>query len=151
MAKEISTLKVESSVFKHNERIPKKYTCEGEDVSPPLQISNTPIPFVSYAIIVDDPDAPLGDFVHWVAWNIDPAKSSLEEGAKISFQGRNDFGETNYRGPCPPSGKPHRYFFRIYALDAMLTIPIGSTKHELLEAMEGHIRAKGELIGTFER
>jgi len=151
MADDIPKLVVESSAFKHNEPIPKKYTCEGKDISPPLKISNTPIPLVTFAIIVDDPDAPLGDFVHWVAWNINDKETSIKEGAEVPIQGRNDFGENKYRGPCPPPGKPHRYAFKVYALDAILVIPEGSTKHQLLEAMEGHIRAQGELIGTFER
>ena len=150
MAEEIPELKIESSAFKHNEPIPKKYTCDGDDVSPPLKISNTPIPLVTFAIIVEDPDAPLGDFVHWVAWNIDPKKNSIEEGVSNSAQGRNDFGVNKYRGPCPPKGKPHRYIFKVYALDVVLIIPEGSSKQDLLDAMDGHIRAKGELIGTFE-
>jgi len=144
-------LTIESSAFNPHEPIPKKYSCEGEDVSPPLVIFNSPGDTASFAIIVDDPDAPSGDFVHWVAWNINADQTTLGEGASVASQGRNDFGVNTYRGPCPPPGKLHRYYFKVYALDTILSIPEGSTNQDLLDAMEGHILAKGELLGTFQR
>lgn len=151
MASENIEMKIESPAFASNEPIPSKFSCEGADVSPPLSIAGIPATAVSLAIIVDDPDAPMGTFVHWVAWNIDAVTTTLGEGFEVSAQGRNDFGESRYRGPCPPPGKPHRYFFKIYALDTSLDLPEGTTKEHLLSAMEGHILGQGELIGTYQR
>ncbi|HDG61703.1 MAG TPA: YbhB/YbcL family Raf kinase inhibitor-like protein [Thermotoga sp.] len=149
-----------SSVFKNNEVIPKKYTCEGENVSPPLQVSSIPKDTKCLAIIVDDPDAPVGTFVHWVAWSIPPVekipegipkKEKVEKPLKM-VQGRNDFGKIGYDGPCPPRGHGvHHYHFKIYALDTLLDLPPGSTKKDLEKAMKGHVICWGELIGTFER
>ena len=149
-----------SSVFKNNEVIPKKYTCEGENVSLPLQISGIPKDTKSLAIIVDDPDAPIGTFVHWVAWNIPPVEKipegipkeeKVEKPLKM-VQGRNDFRKIGYDGPCPPRGHGvHHYHFKIYALDTFLDLPPGSTKKDLEKAMKGHVIRRGELIGTFER
>jgi Raf kinase inhibitor-like YbhB/YbcL family protein len=151
MAKENGELKVESAAFIPNGPIPEKYTCEGNNISPPLKISGIPAGSVSLAIIVDDPDAPSGVFVHWLAWNIDPGLINLPEGADLPSQGKNDFRVNAYNGPCPPPGKPHRYFFKVYALDQKLSLPEGSTKQDLLDAIEGHVLGKGELIGTYQR
>ncbi len=148
---EVTSMKIESPSFKNNETIPRHYTCEGEDLIPPLEFSDLPTNTKSLAIIVDDPDAPMGTFVHWVAWNFKPNISSIEEGTIGPMEGRNDFGQYSYRGPCPPPGKPHRYFFKLYALDTVIELPEGAAKEELLRAMEGHIIDQAELIGIFER
>lgn len=144
-------MKIESPAFANNQKIPKKHTCEGEDVSPALNFSDIPEGTHSLAIIVDDPDAPSGTFDHWLAWNIPAATKTLGEGANIPRQGTNGFGDTRYRGPCPPRGKPHRYFFKIFALDSLLFIPEGSNKEALEEAMEGHILGEAQLIGIYQR
>lgn len=144
-------MKLESAAFKHQQPIPKKYTCEGDDVSPPLSFLDLPKGTKSLAIIVDDPDAPRGTFDHWIAWNLPPEKASLSEGAHVSNQGKNHFDEERYCGPCPPHGRPHRYFFKAYALDTLIELPNGITKKQLEDAMEGHILGKAELIGTYQR
>lgn len=144
-------MKLTSKAFKHNERIPEKYTGEGKDVSPPLDFGNVPKSAVSLALIVDDPDAPMGTFDHWIVWNLDPASSSLEEGADVPVEGKNHFGEENYRGPLPPPGPVHRYFFKAFALDTKLDLPVGSTKEEVEAAIEGHVLDQAELIGTYQR
>jgi len=144
------------SVFKNNEKIPEKYTCDGEDISPPLELVNLSENAKSIAIIVDDPDAPFGTFNHWIIWNIPPTNKipeGIPEGKEIhtpfkAFQGKNDFGKYKYGGPCPPPGKPHRYFFKVYVLDTTLELKEG-TKEELLKAMEGHVIQYGELIGLY--
>ncbi|MFQ5815484.1 MAG: YbhB/YbcL family Raf kinase inhibitor-like protein [Candidatus Hydrothermarchaeaceae archaeon] len=148
---EVIQMEVSSSAFEHNQPIPGKYTCEGEDVSPPLAISGVPGEAKSLALVVDDPDAPMGVFDHWIAWNLEPDTRELSEGVHVETQGKNDFGELRYRGPCPPPGPMHHYRFKVYALDAMLDLPRGATKGQLEEAMEGHILAKGELVGTYKR
>ena len=139
------------SSFEPNQTIHKKNTCEGDDLSPPLTIKNAPPNTASFAIIMDDPDAPSGVFIHWVAWNIPSAKMTLSEGEKAPKEGKNGFGSQGYRGPCPPKGKPHRYFFKVYALDEMLNLPEGSSRQQLESAMEGHILGKAELIGLYQR
>jgi Raf kinase inhibitor-like YbhB/YbcL family protein len=144
-------LTISSSAFEHEGVIPKKYTRDGQDVSPPLTIKGTPLGVLSLAIIVDDQDAPLGDFVHWVAWNLDPDLHDLEEGASLPHTGRNDFEGHKYQGPYPPKGKPHRYFFKVFALNTVLKLSEKTGKPELLNAMEGHILGKGELIGIYQR
>lgn len=144
-------MEIKSPAFEHGQPIPKKYTCDGEDVSPPLTFSGVPNDAKSLALVVDDPDAPLGVFDHWIVWNLDPDLKELPENASVEKQGKNDFGESKYRGPCPPPGPAHRYRFKVYALDAMLDLPEGARKKELEKAMEGHILAKGELIGTYSR
>lgn len=150
-------IKIESSAFKYGEFIPVKYTCDGENVSPPLKWSGAPANTKSLALISDDPDAPIGDWVHWVMYNIPPNVFKLEEkipADKIlqngAIHGLNDFRKFGYGGPCPPSGV-HRYFFKIYALDTMLDLPPGATKKQLLEAMKNHIIAQGELMGKYQR
>lgn len=143
-------MKVESPAFEQNQRIPKQYTCEGEDVSPPLNIKDIPKNAKYFAIIVEDPDAPTGTFDHWLAWNI-PVKEQIPQHVKPPMEGRNHFGEVRYRGPCPPRGKAHRYFFKVFALDFKLSLPEGSTKYELEAAMKEHVVGKAEIIGVYQR
>lgn len=148
----MSTLTVSSPAFKQNDPIPAKYTCDGPDVNPALAIENVPAGAKSLALIMDDPDAPAGTWVHWVMWNIDPgtrniAENSIPPGAQ---QGANDFRKRRYNGPCPPPGT-HRYYFKVYALDAMLTLGTDTTKAALELAMQGHILAQGELMGRYKR
>ena len=145
-------LQLVSPAFKHNEFIPEKYTCDGKDINPPLLIENIPSGTKSMALIVDDPDAPAGTWVHWVVWNISPdtkemKESSVPEGAQ---QGVNDFRKHEYGGPCPPSGT-HRYFFKLYTLDTMLNLGSKAKKSDLEQAMKGHILEKTELIGRYRR
>lgn len=144
-------MQIESSAFANKEKIPSTYTCEGQDISPPLKFSGIPAKAKSLALIVDDPDAPSGTFDHWIAWNLPATTTELKEGASFPNEGSNGFGATRYRGPCPPRGKPHRYFFKLYALDTMLDLENGSTKDGLLNAMKGHILKQAELVGTYQR
>ena len=146
-----------SSAFKEGEFIPSKYTCDGANISPPLNWLNTPGKSKSLAIICDDPDAPVGDWVHWVVYNIPPNITELKEEASSdkalphgTCQGINDFRKNNYGGPCPPSGA-HRYFFKLYALDIPLQCKTGFTKKLLLDAMKGHILAEASLMGKYKR
>lgn len=153
----VMTIKLKSAAFANGGMIPKKCTCDGEDVSPPLSWTGIPVAVKGFALICDDPDAPMGTWVHWVLFNLPPEtkdlpenippQTMLENGAK---QGKNDFGKVGYGGPCPPSGV-HRYFFKIYALDLELALEGGATKEQLLNAMQGHILAHGELMGTYKR
>ena len=143
---------LESSAFENAQAIPGRHSCEGEDVSPPLRWTDVPEGARSLALIVDDPDAPAGVFTHWVAWGLDPAGEGLGEGEPAPREGRNDFGTTGYRGPCPPPGHGrHRYVFRLYALDTELEVPAGGAKAELQQAMEGHVLTTAEFVGTYER
>ena len=142
-------MKISSPEFEHNGLIPKKFTCQGEDTSPALIIEDIPKETKSLALIVDDPDAPMGMWVHWVVFDI-PLINRLEENSIPGKQGRNDFGRNNYGGPCPPSGT-HRYFFKIYALDKKLNLTEGITKKELEKAMEGRILGQAELIGLYKK
>jgi hypothetical protein len=151
-------LTVSSSAFKEGDRIPAKYTCQGQDVSPPLAWGEPPAGTQSFALIVDDPDAPGGVFTHWVLFNIPPDSRNLPEAVPIqaelasgALQGKTDFGRTGYGGPCPPPGRPHRYQFTLYALDQPLGLEGGTSKKQLLSAMEGHILAQGQLTGTYQR
>lgn len=146
------------SVFEYQKPIPTKYTCEGENVSPPLKFKNIPQGTKSLALIVDDPDAPNGTFDHWIVWNISPNVYAISEGGHELFgnhstvkQGTNHYNVHQYKGPCPPPGKPHRYFFKLYALDKMLTLKEGAKKEEVEQAMEGHVVDRAELIGTYKR
>jgi hypothetical protein len=151
-------LELKSSGFAAGETIPKKYTADGPDVSPPLEWTEPPPGAKSLALICDDPDAPVGTWVHWVLWGLPAATRTLEEnvsqtetlpsGAK---QGRNDFKRIGYGGPSPPRGPAHRYFFKLYALDTQLDLKPGATKAELEKAMKGHILAQGELMGKYGR
>jgi Raf kinase inhibitor-like YbhB/YbcL family protein len=141
-----------SPAFERGQRIPKRYTCEGDDVSPPLAWSDVPEGTVSLALVLDDPDAPSGTFTHWLVWEIDPAAGSLAEGDAGPVEGRNDFGRSGWHGPCPPPGHgPHRYFFRLYALDGDLDLPAGAGKAEVEQRISERVLASAELVGTYER
>jgi Raf kinase inhibitor-like YbhB/YbcL family protein len=150
-------IKITSSAFQDGGLIPAKYTCDGADVSPPLQWDVVPEGTKSIALICDDPDAPMGTFVHWVIFGLPaetrqlaekvPADKILPSGAR---QGTSDFGRVGYGGPCPPSGT-HRYFFKVYALDTTLDLPAGARKSDLLKAMQGHILGQGQIIGKYKR
>jgi len=142
-------LTITSSVFKNKGVIPAKYTCDGEDVNPPLSVEGVPEETESLVLIVDDPDAPMGMWDHWVVWDIPPTKK-IEENSVPGTEGLNDFGKHSYGGPCPPSGT-HRYFFKVYALDTKLDLPSNSRKRNVEKAMEGHILTKGEIIGLYSR
>ncbi|OGW84091.1 MAG: hypothetical protein A2987_05470 [Omnitrophica bacterium RIFCSPLOWO2_01_FULL_45_10] len=158
-------MKLTSPAFRNGEAIPIQYTCDGKDVSPPLVWEDIPKGAQSLALIVDDPDAPGRTWVHWIFYNLSSSVIKLEDGAGRkgvpvythsitgvkAMQGKNDFGDFGYGGPCPPSGR-HRYSFKLYALDAMLDLPSGSTKAELEKAMKGHILGEPtQLLGTYER
>lgn len=145
------SMKIVSSAFKNGQTIPSQYTCMGKNVSPPLAISDVPPGTKSLALIMDDPDAPGGTFDHWVAWNIAADTKNLPEGVKLTNQGMNGFQKKGYGGPCPPPGKPHRYFFKLYALDISVDKTGGIKKSELEEAMKGHILATAELMGLFQK
>lgn len=142
---------IESAAFKQNQEIPSKYTCEGENLSPPLAFGDIPPGTKSLALIVEDPDAPRGTFVHWLTWNVPVESVALIEGSKLKHLGKNHFGNLEYKGPCPPPGKRHRYFFKLFALDTFVNLPDGSGKEQLEDAMEGHILGKAELIGTYQK
>jgi len=146
-----------SPAFEDGGFIPPKYTCDGADISPPLRWQAVPDGTKTLALICDDPDAPLGTFVHWVLFNIGAETRELEENIPPNktlpggaMQGRNDFGRIGYGGPCPPRGT-HRYFFKIYALDTQLSLQPGIKKGDLLKAMQGHILAQGKLMGKYKR
>jgi Raf kinase inhibitor-like YbhB/YbcL family protein len=149
---------VKTTAFPAGGPIPKKYTCDGEDLSPALAWTNAPAGTQSFALIADDPDAPVGIFTHWILWNIPPDASGLPEGvpqqetvADGARQGKNGFRRIGYGGPCPPPGKPHRYFFKVYALGAKLDLKAGASRGELERAMGGHVLAEAQLMGTFGR
>jgi len=145
-------MKITSPAFENNQMIPQKYTCDGENINPPLQINDIPAGTQSLVLIVDDPDAPSGDWVHWLVWNINPATKLIaeNESPQGAIQGTNDFNKQNYGGPCPPSGI-HHYQFKIYALDTVLNLPSSSRKKDLEKAMENHILDKEILIGLYQR
>lgn len=144
-------MEIISSVFKNGEAIPKKYTCDGMDLSPPLKFKNVSEDTKSLALIVDDPDAPIGTWVHWVVWNMEASINGISEGEQIKAEkGKNDFGKLNYGGPCPPRGT-HRYYFKLYALDKLLNLREGSSKKQLEKAMEGHIIEEAQLVGLYSR
>ena len=152
-----SEITLVSATFKEGQPIPRQYTCDGVNISPPLEWSGAPKTAKTIAIIADDPDAPAGTWVHWVFYNLPaeniglvenvPATETLKAGG---FQGKNDFGKIGYGGPCPPSGT-HRYFFKIYAVDTELPLKAGATKADLEKALEGHVVSKGQLMGTYSR
>ncbi|MCD6422723.1 MAG: YbhB/YbcL family Raf kinase inhibitor-like protein [Elusimicrobia bacterium] len=147
----IQKFRIESPAFDNGGFIPVKYTADGENISPPLKISGTPQGTKSLALIVDDPDAPFGTWVHWVVFNISPNINFIPEGTQPQgLQGINDFKTLKYGGPSPPSGT-HRYFFKLYALDTVLNIPEGASKKEVEKAMEGHILAEAVLMGKYSR
>lgn len=151
------TLSLSSTAFAAGAFIPAVYSCTGRSISPPLIWSNAPTGTKSFALIMDDPDAPIGTFVHWVIYNIPASSKGLPEAvpangqlADGSVQGSNGAGRAGYTGPCPPSGT-HRYFFKLYALDIVLSLSSRASKDQLLKAMQGHILAQGELMGTFSK
>jgi len=152
------SLKVSSPDFSSGGMIPKQFTCDGADISPALAWNDPPAGTQSFSLIADDPDAPVGTWVHWVVFDLPanaralsqnvPKQEQLENGAR---QGRNDFDKIGYGGPCPPSGKAHRYFFKLYALDAKLNLKAGASKQDVERAQQGHVLAHGEYIGRYGR
>ena len=149
-----STITVTSSTFAAGAAMPTRYTCSGDDVSPPLSWSGAPGGVRSLALKVIDPDAPGRPFTHWVVFNMAPATKQLPEGGPLpagSVEGRNDFGRTGYGGPCPPPGSPHHYHFKVYGLDTTLALRAGASEQALEDAMKGYVVASGELVGTFKR
>jgi Raf kinase inhibitor-like YbhB/YbcL family protein len=150
-AAEGARMKVTSSAFQEGGNIPSKFTCDGSDSSPPLQITGVPSEAKSLVLIADDPDAPSGLFTHWLVWNIPPQTNSIAEGnAPKGVQGTNDFGKSGYRGPCPPPGT-HRYSFKVFALDRELDLPPAAKRSQVDAAMKGHVIAQGELVGRYAR
>ncbi len=145
-------MKIASNVFKHNELIPSKYTCDGENINPPLEFFDVPKNAQSLVLIMDDPDAPRGTWVHWTVWNVDLETKEIKENNVPSeaIEGITGFGRSGYGGPCPPSGI-HRYFFKLYALDTKFDLTPDTDKSGLEKAMESHILAKAELIGLYSR
>jgi Raf kinase inhibitor-like YbhB/YbcL family protein len=152
------SIQLKSPAFTEGQPVPRKHTCEGPDVSPPLAWTGVPEGAKSLVLICDDPDAPMGTWVHWVLFNLPadttglpedvPKKPTLDNGAR---QGTTDFKRPGYGGPCPPPGKPHRYFFKLYALDSRLDLGEGVRKKDVEKAMQGHILAQGQLMGTYKR
>ena len=152
------TMKISSASFAAGEMIPKKFTCDGPDASPKLSWTEPPANTQSFALVMDDPDAPAGTWVHWVLFDLPAETRELAEGvakqeqlANGARQGRNDFGKIGYGGPCPPPGNPHRYFFKLYALNVKLNLKAGATKADVEGAMRGHILAHAEMIGKYGR
>jgi Raf kinase inhibitor-like YbhB/YbcL family protein len=153
-----TTMQLTSPAFANGEAIPDKYTGQADDISPRLEWTGAPLNTKSFALICEDPDAPMGTFTHWLIYNVPGTATGLSQNiAKTgtlpdgSKQGKNSFGNVGYNGPMPPPGTPHRYFFRLYALDAALKLDAGVDNTKVLSAMKGHILAKGELIGTYQR
>ena len=152
------SFQISSAAFSNGEAIPKKFTCDGPDVSPQLSWKEAPAATQSFALITDDPDAPAGTWVHWVLYNLPANARELPEGmekqerlATGALQGRNDFRRIGYGGPCLPPGKPHRYYFKLYALDTKLNLKAGATKPDLERAMKDHILGETELMGRYGR
>lgn len=145
-------MKITSSAFENSDSIPAKYTCDGNDINPPLIFSDIPENAQSLVLIMDDPDAPMGTWVHWIVWNIDPGARGIPENSvpKGSIEGKTSWGRSGYGGPCPPSGT-HHYFFKLYALDTQLDLSSDADKPQLEQAMQGHILAQAELIGPYQR
>lgn len=150
-------MEITSPAFEQNQPIPAIHSRKGGDISPPLQLSNVPAGTKSLALIVDDPDAPGKTFVHWLIWNIPPDTKELPEGINkkssisLGVEGINHYENLGYAGPCPPHGNRHRYYFKLYALNTTLSLPPGSSKLHLEEAMKDHILQKAELMGTFQQ
>lgn len=146
------SLELTSNAFTNGQSIPAKYSCTGRNISPALTWTEPPVGTQSFALIVDDPDAPTGTWVHWVLFNIPAEARSLQENTDtgaMSF-GKNSWGDLGYGGPCPPSGT-HRYYFKLYAIDSTINLLPGATKEQVLQEMQGHILAQGELMGTFSK
>ncbi|MEW6716344.1 MAG: YbhB/YbcL family Raf kinase inhibitor-like protein [Chloroflexota bacterium] len=151
-------IQITSSAFEQGGTIPQEYTCDGSDISPPLSWSGVPEETLTLVLIMDDPDAPMGTWVHWVLYDISPDQEGLPEGVSkvenvegIGVQGRNDSRGIGYSGPCPPPGKPHGYNFKLYALDISLGFNPGATKSDVERAMQGHVLAQGILVGMYGR
>lgn len=151
-------IKVTSPSFAEGQPIPPKYTCDGENISPALSWDKLPETAKSLALICDDPDAPAGTWVHWVLYDLPPTLRELPEAVETkeqvfeaAKQGRNDFRQIGYGGPCPPKGGPHRYYFKLYALDKELNLKASATRRDVEDAMKGHIVAEGQLMGTYKR
>ena len=152
------TFRLTATAFQSGGFIPRKFSCDGPDVSPALSWTEPPAGTQSLALIADDPDAPAGIWVHWVLYDLPPGTHELPEGVAKdrelsggALQGRNDFGKIGYNGPCPPRGAPHRYFFKLYALDSVTKLKPGASKTELERAMKGHVLAQAELVGKYKR
>lgn len=145
-------MKLESSAFGNNQNIPSKYTCDGDDINPPLAISDVPEGVKSLVLIIDDPDAPAGDWVHWTLWNIDPGTKDIAENSIPAggVEGMTDFGKPGWGGPCPPTGV-HHYQFKLYALDSELGLGTNAKKADIEKAMEGHILGQTQLVGLYQR
>ena len=152
------TFAISSPSLSNGGKIPTKFTCDGSDVSPALSWTTPPPGTQSFTLIADDPDAPVGSGTHWVLFDLPTHASALPDGvSKVDEvsgggrQGRNDFRKIGYGGPCPPPGKPHRYFFKLYALDRMLNLKPGASKRDVEQAMQGHILGEAKLMGTYQR
>ena len=145
------TFALTSSAFTEGGPIPREHTCDGKDVAPPLAWSGAPAGVRTFALIADDPDAPGGVWVHWVLFDLPGTAAALPENLADAKQGRNDFKRIGYGGPCPPPGKPHRYVFKLYALDTALALKAGATKADVERAMQGHILGTAQLVGTYAR
>jgi Raf kinase inhibitor-like YbhB/YbcL family protein len=141
-------LKITSTAFASGQEIPVKYTCDGSDINPPIKIDGLPTQTQTLAIIMDDPDAPKGIFIHWLCWDL-PTLTNIDENSRPGIHGINSFGEKGYKGPCPPRGQKHRYFIRIFALDNKLELHENATREELEKAIQNHIITKGELQGIY--
>ncbi len=152
------SFQISSTAFSEGGMIPKKFTCDGPDVSPQLSWKDAPAATQSFALIMDDPDAPVGTWVHWVLYNLPANTKELPEGVEKQeqlagggLQGRNDFRKVGYGGPCPPTGNPHRYYFKLYALDAKVDLKAGVTKADAERAMKGHILGQTQVMGRYGR
>ncbi len=149
--REGDSMRISSPAFADQQPIPRKYTCDGDDVSPPLKFEGVPAAAVSLALVVDDPDAPAGTWDHWVLWNIPADVTEIVEAkAPAATIGRNSWGKNAWGGPCPPAGQ-HRYFFKVWALDTKLDLAPGARKRDLATAMKGHVVAEGQLVGVYQR
>jgi hypothetical protein len=145
-------MEITSQAFTNGGSIPRRFTCDGDNLSPPLQWGGSPSGTKSFALIMDDPDAPSGTFVHWILFDIPSAYSSLSEGVqRMGVMGSNSYRKLGYNGPCPPPGPAHRYFFKLYALDRILGLSPGSRKADVEKAIQGHILAQTEWIGRYGR
>ena len=156
-AQQKAKFEIKSAAFQNNSSIPSRHTCDGANLSPALSWTDPPGGTQSYAFIMDDPDAPGGTFVHWVVYNLPASARQLPEGVPRNddvqggLQGVNDFPQTGYGGPCPPPGKPHRYFFKLYALDTKPDLPAGARKKDVEQAMKGHVLAESQWMGRYKR
>jgi len=151
-------MKITSSAFEEGKPIPAKYSCDGKDVSPPLRWTGVPSTAKTLALTVDDPDAPVGDWFHWIVYNLPVSTTELTEGLpkfenlpKGGKQAMNDFKRLGYGGPCPPVGKPHRYFFKLYALDVQFNLPANTDGKQFMNALTNHVVAQTGIMGTYQR